>query len=279
MLLRLQDDEQRSALAKARSQLEKAEREYERQKRLFAQQLISEQVYNDATYELEQLQIALEDAERELGYTEVRAPIAGTVTSRMVNLGDQVQIGQHLFDIVDFESIVALVYVPEKHLRELRPGLSARLSAQMTGDREYLGRVERIAPIVDPKSGTVKVTIDVGGQAGLRPGMYVDVDLITAEREDAVLVPKRALVYDNDQVFVYRINEEKRAERVFIEPALTDKFFVEPRDGVSAGDRIVVAGQAGLKNGALVQLPGEPEPDQTLEASEESEAVVERASR
>ena len=55
VLLRLQDDEQRSALAKARSQLEKAEREYERQKRLFAQELISEQAFNDATYELEQL--------------------------------------------------------------------------------------------------------------------------------------------------------------------------------------------------------------------------------
>ena len=62
--------------------------------------VLSEQVYNEATYELEQLQIALEDAERELSYTEVRAPIAGTITGRLINLGDQVQIGQHLFDLV-----------------------------------------------------------------------------------------------------------------------------------------------------------------------------------
>jgi membrane fusion protein (multidrug efflux system) len=279
VLLRLQDDEQRSALAKAKSQLERAQREFERQKRLFAQDLISEQVYNDANYELEQLQIANEDAERELSYTEVRAPIAGTVTARMVNLGDQVQIGQHLFDIVDFESIVALVYVPEKHLNELRPGLVARLSAQITGGRDYEGIVERISPIVDPKSGTVKVTIEIGGQPGLRPGMYVDVSLVTATREDAVLVPKRALVYDNDQVFVYRVNGESRAERVFIETALTDKFYIEPREGLVEGDRVVVAGQAGLKDGALVKLPGQEEPDQTLEASDDSPDVIERASR
>jgi len=279
VLLRLQDDEQRSALAKAKSQVEKSEREYERQKRLFTQDLISEQVYNDANYDLEQLQIARADAERELGYTEVRAPIGGTVTGRMVNLGDQVQIGQHLFDIVDFESIVALVYVPEKHLNELRPGLTARLSAQITGGDDYEGRVERISPIVDPRSGTVKVTIEVGGQPGLRPGMYIDVNLVTATREDAVLVPKRALVYDNDQIFVYRVNGESRAERVFIETALTDKYHVEPREGLVKGDRVVVAGQAGLKDGALVKLPGEDEPDQTLEASEDTEDVVERASR
>lgn len=279
VLLRLQDDEQRSALAKTKSQLDKAQREFERQKRLFAQDLISEKVYNDANYELAQLQIAYEDAERELGYTQVRAPIGGTVTGRMVNLGDQVQIGQELFDIVDFESIVALIYVPEKHLSELRPGLTARLSAQITGGDDYEGRVERISPIVDPRSGTVKVTIDVGGQAGLRPGMYVDVNLVTATREDAVLVPKRALVYDNEQVFVYRVTGESRAERVFIEAALTDKFYVEPREGLVKGDRVVVAGQAGLKDGALVKLPGEEEPDQTLEASEDSADVVERASR
>jgi len=279
VLLRLQDEEQRSAMAKAKSQLEKSQREFERQKRLFAQELISEQVYNDANYDLEQLKIAYEDAERELSYTEVRAPIGGTVTTRMVNLGDQVQIGQHLFDIVDFESIVALVYVPEKHLNELRPGLVARLSAQIKGGREYEGDVKRISPIVDPRSGTVKVTIDVGGQPGLRLGMYVDVNLVTATREDAVLVPKRALVYDNDQIFVYRVTGESRAERVFIEAALTDKFYVEPREGLVEGDRVVIAGQAGLKDGALVKLPGQEEPDQTLEASEDSSDVIERASR
>lgn len=279
VLLRLQDEEQRSALAKTKSQLEKAQREFERQKRLYSQKLISEQVYNDATYDLEQLQIAQADAERELSYTGVRAPIAGTVTARMINLGDQVQIGQHLFDIVDFESIVALVYVPEKHIGALRTGLTARLSAQMTGGKEYEGQVERIAPIVDPKSGTVKVTIDVGGQAGLRPGMYVDVYLVTATREDAVLVPKRALVYDNDQIYVFRVNGENRAERIFIESALADKYYIEPREGLSVGDQIVVAGQAGLRDGSLVRLPGESEPDQTLEASEDNTDRVERASR
>lgn len=279
VLLRLQDDEQRSALAKNASQLEKAKREYERQQRLFEQDLISEQVYNDARYELAQLEIAHEDASRELGYTEVRAPISGAVTARLVNLGDQVQIGQHLFDIVDFDSIVALIYVPEKHLADLRKGLTARLSSQVTGGRVYDAEVERISPIVDPKSGTVKVTIDVGGQAGLRPGMYVDVDLVVATRDDGVLVPKRALIYDNDQIFVYRVTSESRAERVFIDPALSDKFNVLPRAGLTEGDRVVVAGQAGLKDGVLVQTPDQKPPDQTLEAAEETDDVVERASR
>ena len=75
VLLRLQDDEQRNALAKIQSQLDKAEREYLRQKHLFEQELISEQLFNEASYELDQLEIARSDAERLLGYAAVVAPI------------------------------------------------------------------------------------------------------------------------------------------------------------------------------------------------------------
>ncbi len=127
VLLRLENAELRTALARIEGQLAKARREYERQTSLYEQQLISEQAYNEATYELEQLELALEDAQRELGYTEVRAPIAGTVTERHVSVGDQVSADQTLFRIVDFDSIVARVYVPEKDLWRVRPGLEARL--------------------------------------------------------------------------------------------------------------------------------------------------------
>jgi membrane fusion protein (multidrug efflux system) len=279
ILLRLQDDEQVSALAKVKSQVAKAEREFARQERLFDQDLISEEDFNNASYELEQLRISLADAERELGYTEVRAPISGTVTARMINLGDQVQIGQELFELIDFESIVARIYVPEKHFAELRTGLPANVSAQAAAGLDYACTVKRIAPIVDAKSGTVKVTVAVGAKRGLRPGMYVDVNLITTTHTEAVLVPKRAVVYDNDQMYVYRMKDKDRVERVFFRPLLADKYNVEPVSGLSAGDRVVIAGQAGLKEGALVKLPGEDEAA-TIEPVEadDAEEVVARAS-
>jgi membrane fusion protein (multidrug efflux system) len=197
----------------------------------------------------------------------------------MVNLGDQVQIGQHLFDIVDFDSMVARIYVPEQHLDLLRGGMPARVTAKSNGDHVHDCRVKRIAPIVDPRSGTVKLTVDVGGREGLRPGMYVDVELITATNHDAVLIPKRALVYDNDQIFVYRLAEDRRVERIFVQTALVDKYNVEPADGLEEGDEVVVAGQAGLKDGALVRLPGDKDPDdeEATEAADEDPPATERA--
>lgn len=256
LLLRLQDDEQKTRLAKVKTEYDKALREYQRQQRLFEGSLISEQAMNDSTYEVERLELEVEEAERALSYTEVRAPIAGTVTRRLVNVGDYVTPNQHLFDLVDFGSIVARVFVPEKELARLDPGQKARIISPAVPGRDFEGRVARISPVVDPASGTVKVTVDLPRSRGLRPGMYVDVALVTELREDALLLPKRALVYDADQIFAFRLEEkdgETRARRVGVQPLLDDQQWVEVDAGFSEGDAVVIAGQTGLKDGTVVR--------------------------
>ncbi len=261
LLVRLQDDEQGSAVAKASIQLEQAEREWRRQQSLYEQSLVSEQLWVDALTAYDQARIALEDARRNLGYTRVRAPIGGTVTERLVNLGDHVTVNQSLFRVVDFGSIVARVYVPEKELPSLSPGVPARIRAAATGDVVLAGSVDRVAPTVDRATGTVKVTVAVPRDGGLRPGMYAVVELVTRVEEDALLVPKRAVVYDNDQLFVFRLGDERRVERVPIRVGLESTDWIQPQEGLEAGQQVVVAGQSGLKDGALVRLPGDPAPD------------------
>lgn len=255
ILIRLEDDEARNAVLKAEAELAKAQREFERQKKLHAENLISDQEFNNGSYEIERLGIVLEDAKLALAYTEIRAPITGTVTARMVDRGQLVNPSQHLVDIVDFDSLVARIYVPERELARVREGQDARLQSQALGGTTFDARVLRVAPTVDPKSGTVKVTVAVGAQPGLRPGLFVDVQLITATQDEALLVPKRALVYDADRTFVYRVGNDLVARRVLVEPALVDRDHVVPAAGLAKGERVVIAGQAGLKDGALVKLP------------------------
>jgi membrane fusion protein (multidrug efflux system) len=254
LLLRLQDDEQRSQVARVKSQLDKAQREFDRQTGLHGRGLATDAALNDATFELDQQRIGFEDAKRELSYTEVRAPIDGTVTSRQVNIGNQVQVGQALFELIDFESLVARVFIPEKNLREVAVGQKARVHASAVNVAPYEGTILRIAPVVDPRSGTVKVTVAVGGKPGLRPGLYVDVELITAVNPTALCLPKRALIYDNDQIFAFKLGQDRLVEKLQVIPRLANREFVEPVSGFAQGDSVVIAGQAALKNGARVEL-------------------------
>ena len=262
VLLRLDNDTQKTAYGKAQTSLEKARQEFDREKALYEQKLISEQVFNNAKHELKQLELAFEDAQRGLEYTEVRAPIAGTISQRLVKYGDLVNLNQHLFDLVDFHSMVARIYVPEKSLPELRLDQPARVTATPFGAQEFTGYVKRIAPVVESKTGTVKVTIGFKEIGQLRPGMYVDVELVTAKRADAILLTKRALLYDGELSYVFRLLPERKVERVQVEPKIADKLNVEPVNGFKEGDQIVIAGQTGLKEGAKVRLPGDPLPDE-----------------
>ena len=254
LLLRLQDDEQKTALQRVESQLAQAQRELDRQQNLYSQELIAEKVFVQSNYDVEQLEIALQDTRRELSYAEVRAPISGVITKRLVDLGDTVQKNDHLFDLVDLDSMLAEIYVPEKEVARLQSGQEARLLARATGDGTHSGWIKRILPVVDPRSGTVKVTLEVPSSPGLLPGMYVEVELVAEVDADALLVPKRALIYDQEQVFVFRVEEDGRVQRRLVRPTLENRDFVRISDELDEGDQIVVAGQAGLKDGSEVRV-------------------------
>ncbi|MDA1275423.1 MAG: efflux RND transporter periplasmic adaptor subunit [Verrucomicrobia bacterium] len=267
VLLQLDDDIQQTQYKKAQVRFEKAKQEYERQKPLFEQNLISEQAFKEAQFEQKQLELALEDARRDLDYTEVRAPISGIVTARRVNLGDLVNLNQHLFDIIDFNSIVARLYVPEQELSHLTIGQPARVATTALKGETFEGFIKRIAPVVESKTGTVKVTIAFKDVGPLRPGMYVDVEIVTTKRTDAILLSKRSMVYDGERMFVFRLGPDRTVERLLVVPKIVDNLNVEPVSGFNEGDLIVVAGQSGLKDGARVRLPDDPDPSKEAETT------------
>jgi membrane fusion protein, multidrug efflux system len=261
VLARLEDHEQRTSLAKAENQLEKMQAEFTRLENLFQQKLVSEQAYTDMKFELRQLALSVEEARRQVDYTEIRAPISGTITKRMIKLGDLVANNQHLFDIVDFDSIVAYLSVPARHLPQLRVDQPARIRSTVFAGQVFDGYIRRISPVVEPRTGNVKVTIGLLNNQVLLPGMYVEVEIILITKQDALLISKRSVVLDGEQLFVYRLKDGRRVERLALQPALMDPLNIEPAAGFAEGDQLVVAGQTGLKDGALVRLPGDPDPE------------------
>lgn len=267
IIARLEDNEQRTALEKAQNQFEKSQAEFNRVENLYQQKLVSEQAYTDAKFELRQLQLSVEEARRQLDYTEIRAPIDGTISQRLIKLGDFVSNNQQLFDIVDLDSIVAYGQVAAKYLPHLRIDQQVRITSPVFGDRAFPGFIKRISPVVEPKTGNVKVTIGLRNNKLLLPGMFVEYEIVLATKSDALLISRRSVVLDGEQFFVYRLKNDRRVERLLVEPAMADKFNIEPSKGFAEGDQIVVAGQTGLKDGALVRLPGDPDSDKDKDKS------------
>jgi len=265
VLLRLENDKQQNDHDQALSQLDKTQIEYERQESLYKDNLISEQVFRNAKFDLNQRQLSAETAKRQLEYTEVRAPIKGTITLRSVKVGDNVSTGSTIFEIIDFESTVAVIHVPEQYLPQLRPDMAARLISNTLGDKIFPAHVKRISPIVEARAGTIKVTVGVRELGALRPGMWVDVELVLETKQDAVLIPKKSIVYDNDQTFAYKLhtstNGVRSVKRQLVLPQNADKVHIEPFEGFEVGEKVVIAGQSGLKENSKIREVGDPDPD------------------
>lgn len=256
VLARIRQDLQRSGLDRASTSLSKAERDLETVRQLHARGVASQLELDQAQLAYDTATLDVRDRKRDVGNTRVVAPFGGTVTQRFVSEGAFVSTGAQLLSVVDFDTLVARVFVPEKELDRLRVGQDAEIAGKAAQGRKGTGKLVRIAPVVDATTGTVKITIAlppalVGGEAGFLPGMYAEVTLTTETRPKATLVPKPALVYDEEVPYLFVVDGE-RAKRVKVELGLTDREHAEIVSGIDVGQEIVLAGHAGLKDGGLV---------------------------
>ena len=192
--------------------------------------------------------------QRLIAETRVEAPIGGIIGVRHSELGERITPDEPLFTIIDASQVYADIEVSENDLGHLAVGQAAEVSVPALG-ATIPGRVARIAPILAPttRSGRVRVLIpEPDGR--LRPGMFAEVAIETAEDEDAMFVPTSTVVQNDGGVSAVYV---LRGERIFrADVALGDT--VEHRtsvDGaVEAGDMIVLNPSSSLRDGTEVEV-------------------------
>ena len=160
LLARLDYEELELAERRARVQLDRLDAEFERALKLSREQLIPEEEFQQAEFDRSAAEIDWKQRRLELERTRIFAPIGGTVSARMIRVGDLVRENEPVFRLVDFDSLVAPVFVPEKYLADLRVGQRAVLQPPSLAGTSVEGRVVRVSPVVDSQSGTIRVTID-----------------------------------------------------------------------------------------------------------------------
>jgi RND family efflux transporter MFP subunit len=192
-------------------------------------------------------------ASLELSYTTVQAPISGVIASRSIKTGNFVQINTPIFRIVDDSRLEATLNVPERELATLKAGQPVTLLADALPGKQYLGKVDRIAPVVDSGSGTFRVVcaFEEGAEA-LQPGMFGRIRIDYDQRADALVVPRLALLDDGEPA-VFRVSAGK-VTRVPVKLGYAEGQWVEIRDGLRPGDQVVTAGKVALRDGSRVQV-------------------------
>jgi multidrug efflux pump subunit AcrA (membrane-fusion protein) len=198
-------------------------------------------------------QATLALARKNLSYAIIPAPIDGFVSERTADLGEYVSPQQKVVTIVRTNPLRIRIDIPEQAIREVKVGQSVSITTSAWPDKNFAGRVARIAPNVSAQSRTLTVEAEIENSSNaLKPGQFATVRLLQERAEPAVLVPARAVINDAGVSRVYVI-KDGHAEQRLVQTGQTDGDLIEIRSGVAADELVATSNLEQLSDGIAVK--------------------------
>lgn len=268
LLLQIDSTEYALGVARRRSELLSAEAAY-RQKILFDEEITDPELraererFARSISGYDQAQVALDEAELALERTHVRAPFAGRVADLKVVPGQFVNEGAELLTLVDLDPIKVEAQVLEKDLDLLSRGRRARVTFTALPGEVFDGTLETINPLVDPETGSARVTLYLRNPQGrIKPGMYARVSLEAEYFPDRILVPRRAILERDGRPMLFVARQDGdilRSEWRYVTPGRENETLVEIVDNpdtktVEPGEIVLVDGHTYLIHDAPIRL-------------------------
>lgn len=258
ILFHLDDRMIRSSLEMARANYELAEDVLRRQEPLLRDSIISIVQYNQIRTQRDQALAQLEQAKKQIGDTRMEAPFAGRVEDRMVSVGELVNPGIPVLRLVNLDRVRINAGVPERYVNDIREGTPVSISLRSYSGEVLEGRVRYAGSLIIPETRTFPVEIVLDNrQLLLKPEMVVPLSITRKVWEDAIVVPRSALVRDEDGLLLFVVVrdgdfEMARIRRVKTGAASGDMIIVE--EGIQPGDQVIVNGQTNVSDGDFVRI-------------------------
>jgi RND family efflux transporter MFP subunit len=257
ILARVETDRYSLEVERSYAALKRLETDFQRKKELFEKKLVSAEDFERVSAEYDAQKAAYELARLDLQYTSIRAPIAGFISERLIRAGNLVALHDPVYRVTSYDPLLAVLHVPERELSVLRKGLEVSMTLDAWPGQTFTGEVIRISPVIDPGTGTFRVTaVITDHDEMLKPGLFGRVQVLYDLHEDVPVIPRTAVITEDDASHVFVINEEGSAQRRNIRLGYEREGIVEVLEGVQAGERIVTAGKGSLSDGTLVEIVG-----------------------
>ncbi|HTO71594.1 MAG TPA: efflux RND transporter periplasmic adaptor subunit [Myxococcota bacterium] len=194
-------------------------------------------------------------AERARRDAEVKAPFDGLIAQRFVSVGEFVQPGTKLFELVALDPIEVEFRVAEIDSSRVHVGQVVDVRVAPFPDEVFKATVTLVSPMIDAASRTLRVKGTLANPGTrLRPGLFARADLGVAHREGVLMIPEEAILERSDGKVVFRLASENKVERRVVHTGVYRGGKVEILDGLAAGDRVVTRGHTALIDGSVVAV-------------------------
>ncbi len=271
LLARLDGDRLRLELMQSEANLRKAQRDYQRNVDLKDRSLISTGDFERIKYEMDALEATYNLAKLELSYTEIRAPIDGVIAERFVKVGNTIAVNAITFQVTSLEPLIAYLHIPEREYRRIARGQTAVIAVDALQGSEFQATVARISPVIDPGTGTFKITVEVSDPTRrLKPGMFGRINIVYDMHPQALQVPRSAIIDEAGETSVFVVEDAKAVRRI-ITTGYANNGNIEIVAGLTGSEKIVVVGQSGLRDGSNVSIINAVEAEESSASNSSTE--------
>jgi RND family efflux transporter MFP subunit len=255
---RINADQAQAAVEQARARYELAQDRFERQQPLYRDSIISALEFEQVRSERNQARAALQQAEKRLENTRVDAPFTGTVEEQFVQAGEQAAPGMQVARLVNTRRVRVTAGVPERYANDIQKGTPVQVDARQYGAGVRIAEVTFAGNTIDPDSRTFAIEATLPNEAGtLKPAMSVTLRVTRATIDDAIVIPRTAVIRDETGTHAYVVERTDttavaRNRDLTLGPSTGDQIVVE--SGLSAGDEVITVGQSDVSPGAPVAV-------------------------
>ncbi|VAX14407.1 hypothetical protein MNBD_GAMMA24-2246 [hydrothermal vent metagenome] len=252
LLIQLDDRLLQSELDKAQATLAQTQLDLRRIKRLMPRKLASEEELTRARTALELAQAEKALLETRHSYTRIRAPFDGVISKRSFEPGDVAPLHSLILSMYAPRQLKIEVSVSELFIDQLKKGDSVQVHIDALGSQRWAGKIQRIYPNIDPRTHKGRIEIHLQQPvAGARPGQLCRIKLTTPTRP-RLLMPFAALRHDNQGQYVFRLDKTNKVRLIRIRSGLLSGKQIEILAGLRTGDRVVIRGFQGLRDGKTI---------------------------
>jgi membrane fusion protein, multidrug efflux system len=260
LMVRLDTSSEEAQLRAIEAQLDLARLNLEREKSLRKENMVSQADLDTADATMKQTQANADTIRATIAKKTIRAPFAGRLGIRQVNLGQFVDVGKPIVWLQTVNPVYADFALPQQEMAQLTNGLPARLQIDAYPDRPFKGVLTAVNPGLDQVTRSVglRATFENPDQL-LRPGMFVRVELLLPEHQDVLVVPATSVqrAPSGDSVYVVEADGAEgkgglKVRQQLVKLGQERGDFISIQTGLNKGDRVVSAGQFKLRAGMAV---------------------------
>ncbi|HJU17089.1 MAG TPA: efflux RND transporter periplasmic adaptor subunit [Stellaceae bacterium] len=269
-LVQLDDGPEQGDLANYEAQYRLAQLTLERAKRLASGQFTAQQTVDQDQSQLDQIAAQIQKTRAIIAQKLIRAPFAGRLGIRHVDLGQYVNPGAAIVTLTDLSTLYVNFTLPSQQRAEIALGQTVDVTADAFPGRAFKAKITTIEPQLDPDTRTLAIQASLANpDHALLPGMFVDAAVVLPAQPDVVVLPETAVDYTlyGDSAYVIRAQGKDKAGRPILvaerRPVKTGarwKGLVAVLSGLRPGERVVSAGQIKLHDGAEVAVSPTPAP-------------------